>query len=427
LFASEVRYRYGTVPYTSVAEDRKIDQRPIGAAVLQNRKAHDGNAAMDPAPDEGSAAAEAAQQLVDVLLPMDATPTLAAHVAPHAAFVSNITERADVVLAAALFRELSQRFEKLTPLQRFSVHLALLKHAPETFRRRLEDQPEEWLAAAVPCVAVVVYLRRGAAIAQNTTTDQFLEVLEDNELAQSREEDAATFAASLYCVCVGLEWMGRSAYDERIANGIKRDGNVLLGYDEDLTAAERCVYDFAHVLSPEGFALTKAEIKKHYVVVHVAQCLQQIGVSWEAVIAHAHVLAAEVKRVKSEVHTTTPGLKAAEARARAWPARDVTHLQFEIAEAPRDGFAALACTAKLSLEDALAKADAAKVHAKHVVGGRRKCHLRSCANLESDAAKFLRCARCKDAHYCSRKCQEDDWRRLHHKRTCARCPPSMDK
>ena len=42
----------------------------------------DGNAAMDPAPDEGSAAAEAAQQLVDVLLPMDATPTLAAHVAP---------------------------------------------------------------------------------------------------------------------------------------------------------------------------------------------------------------------------------------------------------------------------------------------------------------------------------------------------------
>ena len=53
---------------------------------------------------------------------------------------------------------------------------------------------------------------------------------------------------------------------------------------------------------------------------------QKIGVSWEAVIAHAHVLAAEVKRVKSEVHTTTPGLKAAEARARAWPARDVTHL-----------------------------------------------------------------------------------------------------
>jgi hypothetical protein len=150
-------------------------------------------------------------------------------------------------------------------------------------------------------------------------------------------------------------------------------------------------------------------------------------VSWEAVIARAHVLAAEVKRVKSEVHTTTPGLKAAEARARAWPARDVTHLQFEIAEAPRDGFAALACTAKLSLEDALAKVDAAKVHVKHVVDGRRKCHLRGCATLESDAAKFLRCARCKDAHYCSRACQEDDWWRLHHKRTCGRCPPSVDK
>ena len=109
--------------------------------------------------------------------------------------------------------------------------------------------------------------------------------------------------------------MGRSAYDERIANGIKRDGNVLLGYDEDLTAAERCVYDFAHVVGGEGFALTKAEIKKHYVVVHVTQC--RSGVAWEAVIARAHVLAAEVKRVKSEVHTTTPGLKAAEARARA--------------------------------------------------------------------------------------------------------------
>ena len=107
-----------------------------------------------------------------------------------------------------------------------------------------------------------------------------------------------------------------------------------------------------------------------------------------------------------------------EARARAWPARDVTHLQFEIAEAP-----SRSCTAKLSLEDALAKVDAAKVHAKHVVNGRRKCHLRSCGALESDAAKFLRCARCKDAHYCSRKCQEDDWRKMHHKRTCARCPP----
>ena len=170
--------------------------------------------------------------------------------------------------------------------------------------------------------------------------------------------------------------------------------------------------------------VTRAEIRSPYVVVHVTQCRPTPGVSWEAVIAHAHVLAVEVKRVKGEVHTTTPGLKAAEARARAWPARDVTHLQFEIAEAPRDGFAALACTAKLSLEDALAKVDAAKVHAKHVVDGRRKCHLRGCATLESDAAKFLRCARCKDAHYCSRACQEDDWRRLHHKRTCGRCPPS---
>ena len=272
-------------------------------------------AVMDPAPDEGSsAAAEAAQQLVEVLLPIDATPTLAAHVAPHAAFVSSISERADVVLASALFRELSQRFEKLTPLQRFSLHLSLLKHAPSEFRRRLEDSPDEWLAAVAPCVAVVVYLRRGAAIAHASSSDDLLEVLDDAELAQSRQDDAATFAASLYCVCLGLEWLGRTAYDERMEKGLKRDGNILLGYDEDLTASESCVYDFAHVLSPEGFALTRAEIKKHYVVVHLTQT--RGGVSWEAVIARAHVLAAEVKRVKSEVHTTTPGLKAAEARAR---------------------------------------------------------------------------------------------------------------
>ena len=419
LVASEVRYRYATVliPRWQQRTGKSISGQ---SALLcaPNRKAVDGNAAMDPAPDEGSsAAAEAAQQLVEVLLPMDATPTLAAHVAPHAAFVSAIAERADVVLASALFRELSQRFEKLTPLQRFSVHLSLLKNAPETFRRRLEDpisnDEGRWLAAAAPCVAVVVYLRRGAPL-YSSSTDQLLEVLDDAE-QQSIEDDAATFSSSLYCVCVGLEWLGRTVYDERMEKGLKRDGKVLLGYDEDLTASESCVYDFAHVIGGEGFVVTRAEIRTPYVAVHVTSVR---GVSWEAVIAHSNILAGEVKRVKGEVHTTTPGLKAAEARARAWPARDVTHLQFEIAEAP-----ATRCTAKLSLEDALAKVDAAKVHAKHVVNGRRKCHLRGCANLESDAAKFLRCARCKDAHYCSRKCQEDDWRRGHHKRTCGRCPP----
>ena len=374
---------------------------------------------MDPAPDDGSssAAEQAAQQLVEVLLPMDATPKLTEHVAPHAAFVSTITERADVVLASALFRELSQAFETLSPLQRFSVHLALLTNAPETFRRRLEDpisnDEGRWLAAAAPCVAVVVYLRRGAPL-YSSSADELLEVLDDAE-QQSIEDDAATFASSLYCVCVGFEWLGRTVYDERMEKALKRDGKILLGYDEDLTASESCVYDFAHVLSGEGFVITKAEIKKHYVVVHVTAIR---GVSWEAVIAHSNILAVEVKRVKGEVHTTTPGLKAAEARARAWPARDVTHLQFEISEAP-----ATRCTAKLSLEDALAKVDAAKVHAKHVVNGRRKCHLRGCATLESDASKFLRCARCKDAHYCSRACQEDDWRKMHHKRTCGRCPP----
>ena len=70
---------------------------------------------MDQTNGSSSAAEEAAQQLTNVLLPMDATPTLAAHVAPHAAFVTSVSERADVVLASALFRELSQAFEKLSP------------------------------------------------------------------------------------------------------------------------------------------------------------------------------------------------------------------------------------------------------------------------------------------------------------------------
>ena len=48
---------------------------------------------MDPAPDDGSAAAEAAQQLGEVLLPMDATPTLAAHVASHAAQVVDVSRK----------------------------------------------------------------------------------------------------------------------------------------------------------------------------------------------------------------------------------------------------------------------------------------------------------------------------------------------
>ena len=131
LVASEVRYRYGTAPYTAVpvaAEDRKIDQRPIGAAVrAKTAKQSTETPPMDPAPDEGSGA-EAAQQLTNVLLPMDATPTLAAHVAPHAAFVSSITERADVVFASALFHELSQRFEKLSHAALLAPP-QLLKHA----------------------------------------------------------------------------------------------------------------------------------------------------------------------------------------------------------------------------------------------------------------------------------------------------------
>ena len=161
------------------------------------------------------------------------------------------------MLASALFRGARKRSRNWTPLQRFSVHLSLL-HAPETFRRRL-DSPDEWLAAAAPCVAVVVYLRRGAPL-HSSSADELLEVLDDAE-QQSIEDDAATFSSSLSCVCVGLEWLGRTVYDERIEKGLRRDGKVLLGYDEDLTASESCVYDFAHVIGGEGFALTRAKSK----------------------------------------------------------------------------------------------------------------------------------------------------------------------
>lgn len=493
---------------------------------------------MEPALDEGSsnAAEQAAQHLADVLLPIDATTQLAAlpELERHHTFVSACCERADVVLASALFRDLSQAFEKLAPLPRFSLYLALLQCAARDFRRKLGDvdaSEERWLRAVAGCVAVVAYLRQGIAIAHDATTDALLTAIGDAELTAYRE-DITTFAASLYCVCVGLAWVAKPSYDDRIAEGLQletpRDGrSVLLGRHEDGTAAESCVYDFAHALSGKGFALTKAEIKTPYVITHLVQCRQvricdalvqpvqccvcledthrfdrakflpckhsvacytcaaklqksacptcaahitevvayarhdELGpmraalggaepvISWEAVIAHAHTLALEVQRLRAEVHTTTPGLKAAEARAKSLPVKGATHLKFVIDEATRPltrGGAStpVACTACIALEDALAMPERARraggaaegldadelrrrdplgpCHVKHVVQGRRKCHLRMCPVLEAPATKFLRCSRCKDAHYCSRKCQEADWKILHHRRTCGKCP-----
>ena len=368
---------------------------------------------MEPALDEGSsnAAEQAAQHLADVLLPIDATTQLAAlpELERHHTFVSACCERADVVLASALFRDLSQAFEKLAPLPRFSLYLALLQCAARDFRRKLGDvdaSEERWLRAVAGCVAVVAYLRQGIAIAHDATTDALLTAIGDAELTAYRE-DITTFAASLYCVCVGLAWVAKPSYDDRIAEGLQletpRDGrSVLLGRHEDRTAAESCVYDFAHALSGKGFALTKAEIKTPYVITHLVQCRQvricdalvqpvqccvcledthrfdrakflpcytcaaklqksacptcaahitevvayarhdELGpmraalggaepvISWEAVIAHAHTLALEVQRLRAEVHTTTPGLKAAEARARSLPVKGATHLKFVI-------------------------------------------------------------------------------------------------
>ena len=127
----------------------------------------------------------------------------------------------------------------------------------------------------MPCVAVIVYLRRGVP-AHASFTDQLLEVLDDADLhtiERGRRRDLRRVALLR---CLGLEWLGRTAYDERIANGVKRDGKILLGYDEDPTASESCVYDFAHVIGGEGFAPTRAEIRTPYVVVHVTQCPKSV-------------------------------------------------------------------------------------------------------------------------------------------------------
>lgn len=47
---------------------------------------------------------------------------------------------------------------------------------------------------------------------------------------------------------------------------------------------------------------------------------------------------------------------------------------------------------------------------------------KSCHHCFKDDVKLLRCSRCKEAFYCSRKCQKKNWKRAH-RYICIACPP----
>ena len=311
----EVRYRYGTVLY--LRWQQRTGKSISGQSALlcaKKRKALTETLQWTPHQTKAQCRRGAAQHLSDVLLPMDATPTLAAHVAPHAAFVSSISERADVVLASALFRELSQAFEKLSPLQLLALPLIVKARpgdVPASSRGRQRGVARRRRALrSCYCVPEAGFLRthHSRTNCSRSLTTPSLTV--DND-------DAATFAASLYCVCLGLEWLGRTAYDER--NGewsqTRRQDTIGLRRGPDgvriMCLRLRPRYWGRGLRADESGNQEKLRRRARDTASVRKSC-----VSWEAVIARAHVLAAEVKRVKSEVHTTTPGLKAAEARAR---------------------------------------------------------------------------------------------------------------
>ncbi len=42
----------------------------------------------------------------------------------------------------------------------------------------------------------------------------------------------------------------------------------------------------------------------------------------------------------------------------------------------------------------------------------------SCCQTEQQVGKLLLCARCKKAQYCSKECQEFDWKQVNHKAVC---------
>ena len=49
-------------------------------------------------------------------------------------------------------------------------------------------------------------------------------------------------------------------------------------------------------------------------------------------------------------------------------------------------------------------------------GGGISAENKICAHCHQDFEKILTCSRCRDRHYCSRKCQKADWK--NHKKTC---------
>ena len=49
---------------------------------------------------------------------------------------------------------------------------------------------------------------------------------------------------------------------------------------------------------------------------------------------------------------------------------------------------------------------------------------RNCSKISEQAALFI-CSRCGRSHYCSKKCQKEDWKR--HKPECTEKPLGMDE
>ncbi|KAH8073113.1 hypothetical protein JL721_3092 [Aureococcus anophagefferens] len=152
---------------------------------------------------------------------------------------------------------------------------------------------------------------------------------------------------------------------------------------------------------------------------------------YKAAILHASVLAVEMRRVKDE----RPDAATRECIRFDLVEGDVTITgRVTVADALTLGRQNVSMvTMQTRLASCESERDRMKVlqelnplrtvHVQQRVAGKRKCQLKQCDTLESDDHKFLRCARCKDAAYCSKECQRLDWSLVgNHKRMCGTVP-----
>jgi len=152
---------------------------------------------------------------------------------------------------------------------------------------------------------------------------------------------------------------------------------------------------------------------------------------YKAAILHASVLAMEMRRVKDERPdaatrefvrfdvsegdvTTTARVTVADALTLGRQNVSMVTMQTRLAS----------CESERDRMKVLRELDPLRtVHVRQRVAGKRKCQLKQCDTLESDDRKFLRCARCKDAAYCSKECQRLDWSLVgNHRRVCGAVP-----